>query len=141
MTIADLPLVNAGLNGTSAVLLLAGLGFIRSRRVAAHRACMLAALATSTLFLASYLTYHAIVGTTRYAIDGWPRVLYLSVLLTHTVLAVIVPPLAIWTLTRALRGRFAAHRALARWTLPIWIYVSVTGVVIYVMLYPLGGAG
>ena len=141
MSLADLPLLNACLNGASTLLLLSGLRFIKRKRVHAHRACMLAACGTSVAFLASYLTYHAIFGATRYSIDGWPRIVYLSILLTHTVLAVCVPPLVIWTLVRALRRRFEAHRALARWTVPIWLYVSVTGVVIYVLLYPLGGAG
>ena len=141
MSLTDLPLVNALLNGTCALLLLAGFGFIRAGRRRAHRAAMLSAFGISVLFLISYLTYHFFAGTTRYAGEGALRVTYLTILLTHTVLAALVPPLAIWTLWRALRGRFEAHRQLARWTLPIWLYVSITGVVIYLMLYPLGGAG
>jgi len=141
MSLRDLPLLNACLNGASAILLILGVRFVKRGQKTAHRACMLAACTTSVIFLASYVTYHAIFGTTRYSMDGWPRIVYLSILLTHTVLAACVPPLAIWTLVRALRERFQTHRALARWTVPIWLYVSITGVAIYVLLYPLGGAG
>jgi putative membrane protein len=132
-----LPAVNATLNGTSAVLLTAGLVAIRRRQVRVHRACMVAAFCTSIVFLASYLTYHAQAGTTRFAGTGWSRPLYFSILGTHTVLAALIPPLAVTTLVFALRGRFGRHARLARWTLPAWLYVSVTGVVIYVMLYHL----
>lgn len=131
------PAVNAALNAMSAVLLVAGFFYIRQRRIAVHRAFMAAAFATSTLFLLSYLGYHYSVGATRFQGQGWPRTIYLSILLSHTVLAVIILPMAITTLYRALRGQFDRHRGIARWTLPLWIYVSVTGVVIYAMLYHL----
>ena len=130
-----LPTLNAVLNGTSAVLLAAGFVAIRRRRVRLHRACMVAAFVTSIVFLASYLTYHAQVGTTRFPGRGWVRPVYFTILGTHTVLAAIVPVLAIATLVLGLRARFARHARLARWTLPTWMYVSVTGVVIYLMLY------
>jgi uncharacterized membrane protein YozB (DUF420 family) len=127
MTAADLPAVNALLNGTCAALLLAGYAAIRRRRMALHRGLMIAALACSALFLAGYLVYHAHVGSVPYRGSGWPRAAYFAILITHTVLAA--------TVARAARGRFDRHAALARVTLPIWLYVSVTGVVIYVMLY------
>jgi len=130
-----LPTLNATLNGTSAVLLAAGYLAIRRRQVHVHRACMIAAFASSVVFLASYLVYHAHAGATRFTGAGWVRPMYFSLLTTHTVLAATIPPLAIVTLARALRGKFGPHARLARWTLPIWFYVSVTGVVIYVLLY------
>ena len=130
-----LPAVNAGLNAASAALLGAGYFAIRRRRVRVHRACMLGALGTSTLFLASYVTYHLYAGTTRFPGQGWTRPVYFALLGTHTLCAAAVPPLALTTLAFALRGRFVRHVRLARWTLPIWLYVSVTGVVIYVLLY------
>jgi uncharacterized membrane protein YozB (DUF420 family) len=133
--VGDLPAVNAALNATSAVLLVTGYRFIRARRVQAHRNTMLAAFGTSILFLASYLVYHAQVGSVPFQGAGAIRVVYFSVLITHTVLAATVPVLAIVTLRRALKADFARHRRIARWTLPIWLYVSVTGVVVYVMLY------
>jgi len=129
-----LPPLNATLNGLSAVLLLAGLALIRSGRREAHRACMISALGVSTLFLAGYLTYHFQAGTTNYRGTGWIRSVYFTILITHTVLAATVPPLAITTLVRALQERFDRHRRIARITFPIWLYVSVTGVVIYFML-------
>jgi putative membrane protein len=132
-----LPTVNACLNALSAVLLATGFVAIRSRRVHLHRACMVAAFVTSIVFLASYLTYHLQVGTTRFPGQGWARPLYFTILGTHTVLAALIPPLALVTLSHALRARFGRHVRLARWTLPAWFYVSVTGVVIYVMLYHL----
>ena len=137
IALSALPALNAVLNGTSAVLLAAGYLAIRRKRVHLHRACMVAAFVTSVVFLASYLTYHYQVGTTRFPVDGGVRTLYLIILGTHTVLAALIPPLAITTLVLALRGRFGRHARLARWTLPTWFYVSVTGVVIYVMLYQL----
>jgi putative membrane protein len=133
--LARLPALNACLNATSAVLLAAGFLAIRRRRVHLHRACMVAAFVTSMVFLASYLTYHLQVGTTRFPGRGWVRPVYFAILGTHTVLAALVPPLALVTLTHAVRARFARHARLARWTLPTWFYVSVTGVVIYVLLY------
>jgi uncharacterized membrane protein YozB (DUF420 family) len=126
--------MNAVLNGTSAVLLVTGLFFIKNGRREAHRRCMLSALTVSALFLIGYLTYHFQAGTTRYTGTGWMRTLYLTILLTHTVLAIAVPPLAITTLVRALQQRFDRHRRIARITFPIWLYVSVTGVVVYLML-------
>ena len=138
MSLADLPALNAVLNGTSAVLLAVGYVLIRQRRIAAHRTCMLLALVTSAAFLASYLTYHYHVGSVAYRGAGWTRPVYFTILITHTILAVAVVPLALVTVTRALRERFDRHVRIARLTLPIWFYVSVTGVVIYLMLY---GAG
>jgi putative membrane protein len=134
MPLSFIPRLNAVLNATSAVLLCAGFVFIRCRRTAAHRLCMIAALCVSALFLVSYLVHHYQVGITLYAGAGWPRTVYHVILATHTLLAAAVPPLAIVTLVRALRERFDAHRRIARVTLPIWLYVSVTGVVIYLML-------
>ena len=131
------PAINATLNGTSAVLLLVGHGFIKRGRMAAHRAVMLAAVAVSTLFLISYVYYHAHVGSVRFQGRGWSRVVYFSILISHTILAATIVPLVIITLTRAFRERFDRHRAIARWTYPLWLYVSVTGVVIYFMLYHL----
>lgn len=135
MEVTDLPRLNAALNLTSAVLLFVGWRLIRAGRREAHRACMIAALCTSALFLASYLVYHFQVGSVRYTGQGPLRTLYFAILLSHTILAVVNVPLVIVTATRALRERFPAHKQVARWALPIWFYVSVTGVVIYVMLY------
>jgi putative membrane protein len=135
--LASLPALNAVLNATSAVLLAAGYLAIRARRVHVHRACMTAAFVTSMAFLTSYVVYHLHAGTTRFPGKGWARPLYFGILGTHTLLAALVPFLALATLTLALRGRFARHARLARWTLPTWLYVSVTGVVIYAMLYHL----
>lgn len=129
------PALNATLNGTSAVLLVTAHRMIKRGRMAAHRAIMLTAVGTSTLFLISYLYYHAHVGSVRFQGHGWSRPVYFSILISHTILAATIVPLVIITLTWALRGRFDRHRAMARWTYPIWLYVSVTGVVIYVMLY------
>lgn len=130
-----LPLVNACLNATTATLLVAGWVFVRRGRIPRHRACMGTAVAVSALFLTSYLYYHAQVGSIRFTAEGWPRPVYFAVLITHTVLAVAVVPLVVVTVWRALRGRFEAHMRIARWTLPIWLYVSVTGVLVYLMLY------
>src|SRR4051812_6393300 len=141
MDVSFLPAINATLNGTSAVLLLTGRTLIAQKRVAAHRVVMIATVLTSTLFLICYLIYHAQVGSVRFQGQGWVRPLYFGILLTHTVLAVVIVPLVLVTLTRGLRGNFARHRAIARWTFPLWLYVSVTGVVIYVMLYHLYRAG
>ena len=135
--LSTLPTLNASLNGLSATFLVAGFLVIRKRRIGAHRAFMLAAVACSTLFLASYLYYHSQVGSVRFQGTGMLRTFYLTVLLTHSVLAAAVPILAAITLIRALRGRFDKHAAIARWTLPIWLYVSVTGVAVYWMLYHL----
>lgn len=135
MSLSDLPSLNALLNTTSALLLVAGWVLVRTGHRVAHRRVMLAALATSTLFLASYLVYHARVGSVRYAGQGPLRAVYFAVLTSHTVLAAVIVPLVIVTLARALGGRFDAHRRLARVALPLWAYVSVTGVVVYLMLY------
>ena len=135
MTTSDLPTVNAVLNATCAALLVTGWLLIRRRRIVAHRRVMLGALACSALFLVSYLVYHARVGSVRFPGTGAARTVYLAVLASHTVLAAAVPVLALVTLSRALAARFDRHRRIARWTLPIWLYVSVTGVVVYWMLY------
>ena len=137
MSLTDLPDVNAVLNSLSALLLLAGYRNIRRRNIPAHRACMLAAFVVSTLFLISYLTYHFQVGSVPFRRQGWIRPVYFTILLTHIVLAAAILPLALVTLHRAWRERFDRHRRLARWTLPLWLYVSLTGVVIYAMLYHL----
>ena len=136
----QLPALNAALNATSAALLLLGYRCVRRGHIRAHRACMLAAVGLSTLFLVSYLTYHYAVGIVRFPGTGWLRGLYLTILATHTPLAACVPPLVIVTVWRALAARFDRHRRIARWTLPVWLYVSITGVVIYWMLFHLAGA-
>jgi putative membrane protein len=137
IALAHLPTVNAVLNGCSALLLSAGYLAIRRRRVSLHRLCMLAAFGTSALFLVSYLTYHAAVGATRFTRTGPVRLAYFTILTSHTIMAAVALPLAVATLLLALRGSVTRHRALARWTLPVWLYVSVTGVAIYWMLYRL----
>jgi len=135
ISIHDLPKVNATLNAAAAVLLVWGYILIRRKSVAAHRMVMLAAFATSSVFLCCYLIYHFNVGSVHFPHTGALRTVYLSILTTHTLLAATVPVLAIITLSRGLRQRFDGHRKIARWTLPIWLYVSVTGVVVYWMLY------
>jgi uncharacterized membrane protein YozB (DUF420 family) len=135
MTWTWLPAFNAVMNATSATLVVTGYLFIRRGRVLAHRACMIAALAASTLFLAGYLTHHARVGSVPFRGTGAVRSLYFAILLTHTILAVVILPLVAVTVARAARGRFDAHARIARVTLPLWLYVSVTGVVVYWMLY------
>ncbi len=137
MTIADLPALNATLNGTSAVLLTIGYVLIRRGDTALHRKFMLAALASSTAFLASYIVYHAHVGSRPFPGHGAIRVVYFAILITHVVLAAVIVPLALVTASRGLRAQFDRHVRIARWTLPLWLYVSVTGVVIYLMLYRL----
>jgi uncharacterized membrane protein YozB (DUF420 family) len=132
---AIFPVINASLNGASAVLLLSGHSMIKRGRMAAHRALMLTAIVTSSLFLASYLYYHWHVGSVPFQGQGWSRPVYFTILISHTILAAAIVPLVIVTLIRALRERFDRHRAIARWTYPLWLYVSVTGVVIYFMLY------
>ena len=133
--ISYLPHVNACLNGTSAILLFTGYSFIRSRNVAAHRACQIGALCVSLLFLASYLTYHYYHGSTRFQGTGIVRPIYLTILLTHTILAIVIVPLVALTFYRAFRNDFTRHRRIARITLPLWLYVSITGVIVYLMLY------
>lgn len=141
MSFSDLPAVNASLNAASAVCLSAGYYFIRRKNQAAHRNCMLAAFVCSVLFLICYLTYHGYrayvlhQGPTRFLEPAWFRPIYLTILMTHTILAVVIVPLVLVTLTRALKKRFELHRKIARWTWPLWMYVSVTGVLIYYLLY------
>lgn len=135
------PALNAALNGTAVILLLFGYSFIRRRKVTAHRVCMVAAFLTSTAFLISYLIYHARVGSVPFQGQGWIRPVYFSILITHIVLAAAILPLVLVTLSRALREQFDLHKRIARWTLPLWLYVSVTGVVIYFLLYHLYAAG
>jgi uncharacterized membrane protein YozB (DUF420 family) len=137
---AIFPIIDASLNGTSAVLLLVGRGFIKRGRMGAHRAVMIAALASSSIFLACYLYYHWHVGSVRFQGQGWSRPVYFSILISHTILAAAIVPMIIITLSRALRERFDRHRAIARWTYPLWMYVSVTGVIVYFMLYHLFAA-
>lgn len=137
LALSHLPLLNAVLNSISALLLSSGYVAIRRGRVARHRACMLGACCTSVLFLVSYLTYHYHIGSKPFPGQGGIRVVYFAILLSHTVLAVVIVPLVIMTLSRALRAQWLRHRRLARWTLPLWLYVSVTGVVVYIMLYQL----
>ena len=132
---AVLPHLNATLNASSFILLSSGYYFIRRGRVSAHRNCQLAALTASILFLVSYVVYHLHHGATRFAGQGIARPVYFIILTTHTVLAVVIVPFVTVTLRRALRGDFPRHRALARWTLPMWLYVSITGVLVYLMLY------
>jgi uncharacterized membrane protein YozB (DUF420 family) len=141
MSILDLPVVNATLNGLSALFLAAGFIFIKRGQRIAHRNCMIAAFTTSTIFLACYLTYHTYLGVvlhrgpTQFLKPPEWRPIYLAILLTHTVLAVVIVPLVFMTLGRARRQNFEAHKKIARWTWPLWMYVSVTGVIIYLMLY------
>lgn len=135
MEIRDLPALNAALNATSAVLLLLAFAAIRRGDVHRHRALMLSAVGVSVVFLASYLTYHFQHGSTKFTATGWPRALYFSVLISHTVLAAALVPMVVVTLRRGLARRDEAHRRIARWTWPVWLYVSVTGVLIYFMLY------
>jgi putative membrane protein len=135
LTVHDLPTLNAVLNGSAAILLGIGYYLIRSGKREAHKKVMLAAFTTSILFLISYLTYHAQIGSKHYA--GPVPAVYFTILISHTLLAATVPVLAIMTLRRALKGEYVRHRALAKWTWPIWMYVSVTGVIVYLMLYRL----
>ena len=141
MTFSDLPAVNACLNGLSAIFLTSGFIFIRRKNKIAHRNCMIAAFITSTIFLACYLTYHGYLawvlhkGPTRFVNPPEWRPIYLTILLTHTVLAVVIVPMVFMTMSRAMKQRFELHKKIARWTWPLWMYVSVTGVVIYLLLY------
>jgi uncharacterized membrane protein YozB (DUF420 family) len=131
------PPINAALNGTSAVLLMIGHSLIRQKLVAAHRRVMISAFSVSGIFLASYLYYHAHVGSVRFLGTGWIRPVYFTILISHTVLAATIVPMVLITLARGLRGNFGKHRGIAKWTYPLWLYVSVTGVVVYLMLYKL----
>ena len=141
MSILDLPAVNASLNGLSAMFLTAGFIFIRRKQMTAHRACMISAFCVSVIFLICYITYHSYLavvlhrGPTRFLNPQWFRPVYLTILLSHTILAVVIVPLILITLTRALREQFDRHRKIARWTWPLWMYVSVTGVIVYLLLY------
>jgi len=133
----DQAALNASLNGISAVLLSAGFLFIVNGKIRQHRACMLSAFGVSTAFLISYVIYHIRVGNVRFLGEGWIRPVYFTLLISHILLAIVILPMAIITLSRALREKFDAHKRIARWTLPLWLYVSVTGVIVYVMLYHL----
>ena len=135
MTLSDLPALNASLNATAAILLVVGYSFIRAGDMRRHRAAMLTACAVSTAFLTSYVIYHANIGSKPFQGRGPIRAVYFTILLTHVTLAATVLPLALITVIRGLRGRYDRHMAIARWTFPIWLYVSVTGVIVYLMLY------
>ena len=135
--VRDLPALNAALNLSAAILIGIGFYFIKQKNIRAHKLCMISALAVSTLFLTSYLIYHYNVGSVRFARQGWIRGVYLTILLTHTVLAAVAAPMVLSTSFFALKGRFASHIRIARWTFPVWMYVSITGVVVYLMLYHL----
>ncbi|HEY1787807.1 MAG TPA: DUF420 domain-containing protein [Verrucomicrobiae bacterium] len=141
MNIYDLPAINASLNGLSAALLTAGFIFIRQKKIILHRNCMISAFGVSVIFLICYVSYHsylAIVlhrGPTRFLNPSWFRPIYLAILLTHTILAMVIVPMILITLNRALRERFELHKKIARWTWPLWMYVSITGVVVYLLLY------
>ena len=135
MTVHSLPAINASLNALSGVLLVIGYALMRARRIEQHRRFMIAAFITSSLFLVCYVIYHAQVGSVPFPRQGFVRPLYYTILITHVTLAATVPPLAIVTLTRGLKGQFVKHRSIAKWTFPIWLYVSVTGVLVYVLLY------
>jgi uncharacterized membrane protein YozB (DUF420 family) len=132
-----LPTLNAFLNATSGLLLFLGRKYIKAGDRATHKKFMIAAFTVSVLFLISYLTYHAVHGTTRFTGEGIARPIYFTILITHTILAVFVPPMAIIALVRGLKNRIDKHRIIARWTYPIWLYVSITGVIVYLMLYHL----
>ena len=134
------PALNATLNGASAVLITTGRFMIARKRVHLHRACMIAAVVASSIFLVSYLYYHAHVGSVHFPGQGWARTLYFAILISHTFLAAAVVPLVLFALTYGLKSRFDRHRRIARWAFPVWLYVSITGVVIYVMLYQIYGA-
>jgi uncharacterized membrane protein YozB (DUF420 family) len=135
MSVTDLPAVNATLNALSGILLLIAYTHIRARRIQQHRRFMIAAFATSSLFLVCYLVYHARVGSVPFTRQGFVRPLYFTILITHVTLAATVVPLALVTLSRGLKARYPQHRRIARWTFPVWMYVSVTGVLVYVLLY------
>jgi uncharacterized membrane protein YozB (DUF420 family) len=133
--ITDLATVNAGLNATAAVLIGTGFYFIKQKNIPAHKACMVGAMVVSALFLTSYLIYHYNVGSVRFTKQGWIRNVYFPLLLTHTILAAVVLPMVLRTVFLAVKGRFRNHVRIARWTFPVWMYVSVTGVIVYLMLY------
>jgi putative membrane protein len=133
--LASLPAVNASLNGTATVLLLLGYFFIRTGKIRYHRACMIAAFLCSTIFLCFYVYFHLHAGVIRFGGPAWVHAAYLAILIPHTILAIAIVPLILITLSRGLRERYASHRKIARWTLPLWLYVSVTGVIVYWLLY------
>jgi uncharacterized membrane protein YozB (DUF420 family) len=135
MDLKILPTINAMLNATSGLLIITGFLMIRRRKVGAHRFCMTGAVTASILFLGSYVFYHYHAGATPFTGTGWVRPLYFTILISHTILAIVLVPLVIVTLRRALKSEFGGHRAIARWTFPVWLYVSVTGVIVYLMLY------
>ena len=135
MKFSDLPALNAVLNGLSAILLTMAFLFIRKKNIVAHRRCMLAAVTCSILFLISYLTYHSHAGTTKFVNPAWFRKIYIPLLISHTILAATVTPFVLVTLVRAMRGRFDSHKRIARLVFPIWLYVSITGVIVYLLLY------
>ncbi|PYS54021.1 MAG: DUF420 domain-containing protein [Acidobacteria bacterium] len=135
MSITGLPTVNAALNLTAAILIGTGIYFIKQKNIRAHKVCMVAALAVSALFLTSYLTYHYNVGSVPFTKQGWIRGVYFPLLISHTALAAVVLPMVLRTAFLALKGRFSNHVRIARWTFPTWMYVSITGVVVYLMLY------
>ena len=135
MTVHDLPAVNASLNALSGILLLTGYVMIRTRRIKQHRRCMIAAFITSSVFLVCYVVYHLQVGSVPFTRQGFVRPMYFTILITHVTLAAAVVPLALVALSRGLKGRYPQHVRVARWTFPIWLYVSVTGVLVYVLLY------
>ena len=135
ISISDLPTVNAALNATAAILIGAGVYFIKRKNIPAHKACMVSALGVSSLFLTSYLTYHYNVGNVRFTKEGWIRSVYFPLLISHTILAVLILPMVLRTAFLAFKGRFRNHVRIAKWTFPAWMYVSVTGVVVYLMLY------
>ncbi len=134
------PAINASLNGASAILITSGRILIHQKKIRMHRACMIGAVASSSLFLISYVTYHLHVRSVHFPGQGWVRTLYFAILISHTFLAATVVPLVLTSLTLGLRARFDRHRRISRWTFPVWLYVSVTGVVVYVMLYKIYGA-
>lgn len=133
--LSSLPALNACLNAASAFFLLLGYSFIRRGKMNPHRICMLTAFACSTVFLASYLYFHFHAGLIRFGGQGWIRPVYFAILISHTILAIVIVPMVLVTLSRALREKFDRHRAIARWTFPLWLYVSVTGVIVYWLLY------
>src|SRR5687768_8062695 len=135
IAVTDLPAINAILNFTAAVLIGTGFYFIKKKNISAHKACMVAALVVSAVFLSSYLVYHYNVGSVRFTKQGWLRNVYFPLLITHTVLAAVVLPMVLRTVFLSFKGRFASHARIARWTFPVWMYVSVTGVLVYLMLY------
>ena len=135
ISISDLPTVNAALSAAAAILIGAGVYFIKRKNISAHKACMVAALGVSSLFLTSYLTYHYNVGNIRFTKEGWIRNVYFPLLISHTILAVLILPMVLRTAFLAFKGRFRNHVRIAKWTFPAWMYVSVTGVVVYLMLY------